>query len=369
MVKRLLYLNGLAALGAVLNHSTAVGFIALIWWADRYQDVISPALGKIGSLPYYGLRLIEQGIIFAIPAFVFVSGYFIAAATGRSQKTVGWALIFARLRKLLIPFLLWCLLLIALDALQGKELTLQKIIVSILTGTVEPPYYYVPMIAQLFLLAPLLVPLVRERPKLMLAAGALLHLAIFLLNYALILGLDLGAFKPLTILNQSYLFTTRLFWFIIGLSAGFHLNEFKSFLAKYHRIFLFLAMAGFIAGFLEWEYLLKLSGQAWLSPQETLIDQIYGLGVIFAFLAFERVSLPAGNAMSSLGTRSFGVYLIHSPVLEIASKIIYHFVPFLLGYQIVFLPLMVAVGLAVPLVMMAVVNRSPARRFYEYIFG
>jgi hypothetical protein len=51
------------------------------------------------------------------------------------------------------------------------------------------------------------------------------------------------------------------------------------------------------------------------------------------------------------------------------AKAIYHLAPWLLAYQLLFLPVMIAVGLAVPLLLMTVVIDSPARRVYAYQFG
>jgi hypothetical protein len=53
----------------------------------------------------------------------------------------------------------------------------------------------------------------------------------------------------------------------------------------------------------------------------------------------------------------------------VAARAIYHFLPALLGYQIVFQPILYAAGLGIPLLLMALVRHSPARRFYAYQFG
>ncbi|MCI0520597.1 MAG: acyltransferase [Chloroflexi bacterium] len=369
MVKRLLYLNGLAILGAVLYHATAQGFVAMFWWSDRYRAVSAPNFDQMGSAAYYGLRLIEQGIIFAIPAFVFVSGFFIAAATGRSQRTVSWQVIWARLRKLLIPFLIWSLLIVALDYLQGKRLPVDRLLVALVTGQVEGPYYFVPMLAQLLLMAPFLVPAARARGKTTLAAAALAQVVFLLMRYLLILGIDIPALRPLALLTRSFLFTSQVFWFVFGLTAGLHLGEFKAFIRRWRIFLLILACAAFVAGFVEWELLLRRSGEVWLSPTETLIDQVFAFGAILSYLAYEHTALPLEGWLSALGVRSYGIYLIHSPALEYTARIVYHVAPGLLGVQILFMPLLVAAGLAAPLALMALVNRSPARRRYEALFG
>ncbi len=122
-------------------------------------------------------------------------------------------------------------------------------------------------------------------------------------------------------------------------------------------------------GILEWEWILQASGRAWLGQERTFFDDLYSALAILAFLAFERVTPPAARQLSDWGTRSYGIYLAHSLVLLVAVKAIYHAAPWLLAHQILLQPLLLALGLAVPLALMALVNRSPARRFYAYLFG
>jgi hypothetical protein len=75
MIKRLLYMNGLATIAVILFHASGWGFIAMFFWADQYRTVASPNFDLIGSLPYFALRVIEQIVSFGVPAFLFVSGF------------------------------------------------------------------------------------------------------------------------------------------------------------------------------------------------------------------------------------------------------------------------------------------------------
>jgi surface polysaccharide O-acyltransferase-like enzyme len=125
----------------------------------------------------------------------------------------------------------------------------------------------------------------------------------------------------------------------------------------------------FILGVIEWEYLLRLSGQEWIGPSETLIDQVYSGAVILAFLLFEKFNPPMGSQLAELGSKSYGVYLIHAPVLEYSARLVYHVLPGILAYEAIFQPVLIVLGLGVPLLMMAAVNRSPARMLYKTVFG
>ena len=98
MVRRLLQLNGLSIIGVILFHTAGWGFVAMFAWAAQVCSYVGPALDPTGSAGYVALRLMEQLVVFCIPAFLFVSGYFVAFATGRNQRTVGWNIIGAKSR-------------------------------------------------------------------------------------------------------------------------------------------------------------------------------------------------------------------------------------------------------------------------------
>ncbi len=116
MVKKLLALNGIAILGAILYHSAGWGFVSMFWWTDRYMPVSVPNFSQIGSFSYFSLRFIEQVIIVAIPAFLFVSGYFVVFASGKNPSPK-WRWIFTRVSFLVIPYLIWTIIMIVFNSL------------------------------------------------------------------------------------------------------------------------------------------------------------------------------------------------------------------------------------------------------------
>ncbi len=120
---------------------------------------------------------------------------------------------------------------------------------------------------------------------------------------------------------------------------------------------------------LEWELILHQSTELWIATKHTLIDELYALTFLLSFLAFDKISIPFSKNISEVGSKSFGIYLAHSPVLEYTSRGIYHLAPWILGYQILFQPILIILGLGIPFGLMKLVERSPARRVYTYIFG
>ena len=369
MVKKLLYLNGLAVFGAVLYHASGWGFIAMFWWTDRYRPVSVPNFDQFGSVSYYGLRIIEQLVTIGIPAFLFVSGFFLAFATGRNRVTPGWNVILVRVKNLLIPYVLWSVILLGLGIVTGQALSAGEFIVAILTGRAADPYYFIPVLIQLYLIAPFLIPFARARWPLLLALTAALQFLVIGLRYVTIPGLNVPVLDPLLFLTRSFFFPGYVLFFTLGIVVGFHSQAIRDRLFRFRWALLIATVVTFLLGLVEWELLARLSGKSWIGPKFSFVDQIFSILFILVFLAFDSVSLPLNKWFNLLGTKSYGIYLVHSLVLIYTAKLIYRFAPLLLGMQLVYQILLVSLALAVPLVFMEIVNRSPLRRYYSLLFG
>jgi surface polysaccharide O-acyltransferase-like enzyme len=368
MFTRLLQLNGLAILGVILFHAAGWGFIAMFAWANRYLPVAGADFSQAGSLAYFLLRFMEQVAVFAIPAFLFVSGIFIAIATPRSADTVGWPTVWARLKGLLIPYLIWSVVVFGLYAVQGRVFSPQEYGVMLLTGKTNPAYYYIPLLTQYYLLSPLLVRLARRWWRGLLIVTGLIQLGVILSYYPMLLGVEADWARTLALLIPKWFFPARIFWFTLGIVVGFHRKRVQEAVANHQRLLLGSALVLIPLGMVEWEVIMQLSGQAWLAHRETLLDSVYALAVIFGFLALTG-DLPGSRYLSTLAMKSYGIFIVHSPVMEVVARLAYHLTPWVLGVQALFQPLIIVTGLGVPLLLMALVNRTPARRYYRYLFG
>ena len=370
MIRRMLYLNGVAITAVVLFHAAGMGFVAMFSWSHRYLPPGVPATSQIGSPSYYALRLLEQLIVFCIPAFLFVSGYFIAVATGKNRPTVSWEFIRARLKALLIPYLIWTfVILVSQVVLEDKSLSVRRLFLDIFTGSTNEVMYFVPLLVQFYLLSPLLVRLVRKNWKAVFVVVFVLQIGVQLLAYPTFLGLESPLADVLTRSVPKWFFLSRILWFPLGIIFGFHLEQFKPFLQRWRWPLLAVALLAIPVGMIEWELYFRLSGQEWLAHRETLVDTLYGMAVILSFLAFAQVRLPLPKQVERLGKDSYGIYLTHALFIQYTAKVIYHLTPQLLGYQILLQPIFILVGFAGPLLLMAVFERTPLRRYYKYVFG
>jgi fucose 4-O-acetylase-like acetyltransferase len=366
----MLYLNGFSISAVVLFHAVGMCFVAMFAWYHRFLPPGVPASSQIGSFSYYTLRILEQLIVFAIPAFLFVSGYFVAVATGRSKDTISWSAVRSRIKNLLIPYLIWTCVILGLGVvLEGQNLSAQRLLRNVLTGSTNEVMYFVPLLVQFYLLSPFLVRMAKKNWKLLLIVAAVIQFGCQLLAYPEFLGLDLPFAAIITNLVPKWFFPARILWFTLGIIIGFHLDQFKSTLHRFRWVILITAILAIPLGVLEWEIYFRLSGQEWLAHRETILDSVYGLAVILCFLAFAEAKLPLIKTFENLGSRSYGIYLTHAIFIQYTAKGIYHLAPQLLGYQLILLLIFLIVGFAGPLCLMALFERTRLRRFYKHVFG
>ncbi|MCC6190120.1 MAG: acyltransferase [Anaerolineales bacterium] len=369
MARRLLLLNGLAIVGVVLNHSAAWVFIAMFWWTDRYRLVTVPDFDKIGSLAYYSLRIVEQVIAFSVPAFLFVSGFFVAFAAARSQSEVRWRVTWSRIGTLLVPYLVWSGVALLGDYAAGVQRTPAQIASLFLFGRAADPFYFVPLLCQLYLLSPFLLTLARQSWKPLLLAVFAVQLAVQGLRYFSVLGAASPAVDALIDLTPNWLFVSKAGWFVAGAVAALHLPALAAWLARFKWVVLGLCLAFLALGVLEWELLLRLSGQDWIGYHDTSLDSLYAGAFILAFLAFDRIRVPMTQTIAALGSKSYGIYLIHALALTYTARLLYHVAPMVLAHEGLLMITLCVIGLGMPLGLMAIVKRSPTRPLYSYLFG
>ncbi len=359
MAKRLFWLNGIAILAVVINHAIGWGFTALFWWTDRYRGVSVPNFDAMGSPGYVLMVILKQITPFSLPAFVAVSGYFIAFA---SRGGLTWKMIRTRIGNILIPYTLWSLLVILFDhLLLETQISLLDIPTKLLTGSASPIYYYVPLICQLFLLSPFLVRGVRSSQwkKLLLGMGIL---QVVTVGWSYLVLFRILPWKP------EWFFGNLGFIFTLSIALNLRGEEILPWLKAHRKIWLGLLIVSLPLAIGETEWFYQTYGIDWRGGVETLFATVFTLSFLLTFITYD-FSLPQSTVLYKLGQRAFGIYLMHPLVLEIAAKLVYHLAPVLLGIQWVFLPLLITTGIVVPWFAMKFMSETPLRKGYAYIFG
>lgn len=343
----------------VLNHSASYGLNALFFWTDRYLPVSVPNFDQYGSLAYYILFFIHELAEFAIPAFLFVSGFFIAFAVRTGQEGIRWDFIFSRIKKLIVPFTIWSIIVIIV--LQRFPPTLRQILTV---------YYYIPLIIQYYLLSPILIPLARKRWKLLLVTTAIIQFGLESLRLLALLGVDFPGMNLVIQLSPIWLFPGRIFYFSIGLVAGLHINEFGTWLTRSRWILLTSSVMLFVLSIVEYEYLVNLLQDEWLIPKYSgLFRGLYAVTFTLSILAFDKIPIPYPKKISNLGGKSLGIYFANTPLLYVAASFIYFLTPIILGYALVYQAILITSGLGGTLLLMWLVLKSPVKKAYPFIFG
>lgn len=295
--------------------------------------------------PFY--HVANQTLKFSTQVFVFVSGMVLFYSYGMRPLHFGSYLL-RRVSGTVVPFLLWSVIYTAWhlrgSGLGGSQGTSPgQIIGEMLRGDANYHLYFVFMVVQLYLLYPLLAPVVHRAFRhgwVMALAGAAAVAAFSLFAwqfYAAGLLRDrwlaaLGTDFPAVLLRGLLLYTDRnsLFWlvyFLLGGMVGFARRKGVRVRLPAPR---FLALAALLClGLLlaEYWYLLQKGWHfAYVATTIKPLNLLYSLAMAALLLSLSsslaRRPGPWRRVLSRMGRYSFGIYLIHPLVLGAAAELL-----------------------------------------------
>ncbi len=365
MIKRQLLLNGLAILAVVSNHAASWGYVGMFWWVDRYSDLTPPSFAAVGSFSYYVLAVFRHLTVFSVPAFLFVSGFFIAYAAKGSQSTLSWKVVRVRIGSLLAPYLLWSLATFAAEIILGNGVRPLAYLYRLLTGGAIGAYFFIPLLIQFYLLSPWMVSLAKKRPGLLILLAILVRLLTHLVDYDRLIGLGL----PFTIEVPAWFFGRFALFFPLGIVAGFHLQQVQAWLGRIKPVLVIAGPVLIAAVLIEQEVLYRVSSLVYGGTFLSLSSTLYSLWAIFAFLSLKQLPARVSAMLNNLGNKTFGIFLVHPLIQEYMSRAVYHFAPGMLAYPLVGFVIMVVAGAGIPWLMMNIMSKSAVRQSYRYVFG
>jgi peptidoglycan/LPS O-acetylase OafA/YrhL len=367
LTKRLIALSGISIVAVVLNHTAAYGQFAMFLWVHRYRPIPSPNWDLIGSVPYYVSLALRQFGDFSVPAFLFIAGFFVAYASQASGGKLAWSIVWKRVKNLLIPYILWSGVMFTVYYFLGTRYTPVEYLALFLSQGADPSYFYIPLLTYLYLLSPVLVAWVKRNSKAVLAIAAALQITTALIIYFALLGMRASAISFLLKITPDWSIPRWIFFFTLGIFSGLNIEPFRRFLNRHQRSLIVMTLIFYLLTILESDLLLRGTLRHWGAHIGSFSYMLYAVCFILSFMAVRTI--PFERLLSRLGSKTYGIYLIHFLVIMLAAKFIYRFVPQLLAYQTLFQSILFALGLGLPLAFMEIVERTPARRVYRYVFG
>lgn len=343
-------LRGLAILGVIINHA-------------NWQVLSQFAPGQAGGYPYI---MLDQIVKFAIPAFMFISGYFVSYATSGGRRDLSWSFVRTRLDNLLWPWLIWSAVMLTGRFLQGNPISVGAFFYIMFVQ-----FYFVPLLIFYYLLAPYIAGLARQStPRLLLTAVSVQLLAVVLFYLrvywsgfpsSLNSWVDLG---PLQYLRFAAFFP-------IGLIAGMHSTQLKAFLDRYRNPLWALAAVCFSLSVIEAFFAFRLGADFWPKggDQTKLSSALFSLALLLSFVSLGQVRVRGKTLIIKLGSYSYGLYLSHYMILGGIAELVGLLAPRAFSIGWLLLPFLVVTVLALALLLQEGVARFLGRRFYRFLFG
>lgn len=368
MTKRLLYLNGLAILMIPLEHASAYGMqnLFFFFWTALHPGVDVPNFSLLGSLPFHVFTVLRQFSAFSVPSFLFISGFFISFLARGKESKVTLSQVLPRIKVLLYPFVIWTVLRFVLIRQWPSSL-----------DAILQPYHFVPLLIQFYFIAPFLVPLAKDRWKLLLIVAAFFHLGIQFYRYMDLYDLVVPGQQLVLALTPRWFFLGQQpFWFPLGLVAGLHVKDIQPRLAALRPklfaatiVFAVLMLVEYYVAYsimkVPWQGEGKFNGTDFSSFSRNF----YIIAIMFLILSLEEGSLKFPKFVTDLGAKSLGIYMANIPAIYVTALIMYHFIPVLLGQYLLYALILFAAGLGLPILFMWIIRKTPLRVTYRYWFG
>lgn len=341
-------LRGLAIAIVVLHHSIDMGTLGP-------QSLGYPPVEGWGR---YVLLVLHQLGVFAVPTFLFISGGFAAYAARGDPPRMSWKTIWAGLKRILLPYLLWSILFYALIYVRkGEAHTVFGYLKNLLVGY---PFHFIPILVFFYVISPILVRVAGRFGVLLIAGIGIYQLFLMNLLFPGILGFAFP--ERMEVLVPPALGSTMGQWaiyFPLGLVYSLHARRVRPWLDRAKWVLVAATGAFFVLSILHTLEVVRMPIARYICP----------LTFILLVPLIRRNSIPMVRKLEEVGKRSYGLYLIHLIVLELVFWGLQIIAPWLLTYQILLEPLLFAAAMGIPLLLMDGVARSPARSVQRYVFG
>ncbi len=337
--------RGFAVIAVVAIHAVDTAFL----W--RYSST--------GTWNFFSLVTYRQLLNFAVPAFIFISGYWMSK---KPVKSLGDYKTFLKRRfsRVLIPYLFWSCLLLGCGAIRTHHIDITQIIFKLLMGRASSICFFIIVICQFYIITPLLQYINRKRYGLIL---------VLILNVISLLSAYLSRLYFNYWIPVSVAFYSWIIFYEIGLLVGNHDNK-KTFIPENMRFVILPAiLVTLLISAMESMFLLSKYGSIYFAISPTKYPPfLYSGCIIFGFLFVRKRIKCWPKFLVTLGSYSFGIYLMHIFVLRYVTgvvqktNIIYSFWPL---YQVTVISITIAICFA----LISITRKLLPKSFYTRILG
>ena len=348
MGRQLGAISGLAMALIVLNHAIHLGLV--VPFDLGYPDLPIRVENFLSILQAFGA--------YAVPAFLFISGSFVAYAARGEPPQLSRKFLVSSLKHILVPYIIWSLFSYLFYYLKaGSSYTWTDILRNLLVGF---PYHFIPLLAFYYAASPVLVRLIRRSPFIVIGLISLYQLFLMNIIYSGVLGFispEWTRYAAIPVLKQ-----TMADWgiyFPLGMAYGLNSRAFSAWSQKFGWALWIITVGIFVLGMLDGFRIIAVPLARLLSP----------LPFILIVPGISRGAIPLVKTLEHIGRRSYGLYLTHRLVLELVLIVIQLAIPVLFTLPVLLFPLLFTTGLIIPLWAMDLFARAPTKRVYRYIFG
>ncbi|MBR3942736.1 MAG: acyltransferase [Clostridia bacterium] len=255
----------------------------------------------------------------AVPAFLFVSGVKLSLSLAAKPQSFG-KFFAGKLLKIYLPYVLYVVLYyVSFVLCKWFPFEVKALCSYIFIGDLAAHFYFIVILMQFFLLMPLLKWLIER------------YNATFLLGISLLITLLFGQFLPdilralsggrIEFLYNDRLFTSYLFYYVLGMIVGRKYNAFTAFLKENKGLIVFFGAFVLILN-VGFSYYERKAG-VWFGFSN-LVHMTYCMGVLpllcLAAKSISKCKFFESGFFKTANAASFGVYLMHLLVMFILNE-------------------------------------------------
>ena len=294
------------------------------WQILRGLCIISVVLihcdcGVVDSFPNTSSEFIFWVIIrciinFAVPSFIFMTGYFISP----EKIELGYIqYLKSRIGRLLVPYVIWSLIYafkrIALSIITGENIDFLTILYKFVSG--EFQLYYIIALAQLTILTPVLYRICKTESfinKIIYIISPIYILFLFLYNFFF------GGNSPL---YQTFFFLWISIYYL-GMQMKINPNSLEKIVKILgNKISIFIALMLSVLESFMLIYVIKVSNSFSITHLK-IMTMVYATTIVLYFYRKKAQEMYGlGKIIITFGNNSFGIFFVHTFIIMLVRPL------------------------------------------------